>query len=69
LLALRIAFKWARGDFRAAGTAMEALGLRRIVTCAREKAHNSIAEFGLRSRHWENGLLQGLAGTGAVVLL
>ena len=69
VLAARVIYKWARGDYRAGAHAHDAGHARR--RHLRRGAHGSHGHVRVRSRGQATaiGLLPGLAGTGAVVVL
>jgi hypothetical protein len=69
LLAARVVYKWARGDFRAGSHAhQDGHGRRRHLRVGEGSRHRHV-KVRSRSQAATIGLLHGLAGTGAVVLL
>jgi High-affinity nickel-transport protein len=68
-LAARVIFKWARGDFRAGSHAHEYGHDRRRHLRRGEGSRHSHVKVRSRGQAATIGLLHGLAGTGAVVLL
>jgi hypothetical protein len=69
VLAARVVYKWARGDFRAGSHAhRDGHGRRRHLRVGEGSRHRHV-KVRSRSQAATIGLLHGLAGTGAVVLL
>jgi high-affinity nickel permease len=69
LLAARVIYKWARGDFRASSHAHEdGHGRRRHLRRGEGSRHRHV-KVRSRAQAATIGLLHGLAGTGAIVLL
>ena len=70
VLALRVIWKWFRGDFRAGRHAhRRARGRALAPAPGAAAASTAIGRFAPRARRSAIGVLHGLAGTGAVVLL